>query len=79
MEGVLGRPLFDRFVVDIDYAARRITFHEPREYRYQGGGEALSLQLADDVPVVDARVAATSRSVSHSSMWRTLEILRQAA
>jgi len=61
VEGVLGKPLFDRFVVDIDYAAQRITFHEPTGYRYEGRGETLPLRMADGIPVLDAKVTAAPR------------------
>lgn len=61
MEGVLGKPLFDRFVIDIDYAGRRIAFHEPGGYRYDGRGTTLPFRMAGGIPVVDARVAVAPR------------------
>jgi hypothetical protein len=65
MEGILGGPLFHRFVVDIDYAARRITLHEPSGYRYAGHGEILPIRMAGGIPVLDARViTATRRSTT---------------
>ena len=60
MEGVLGQPLFERFVVEIDYSTLRITLHEPSGYRYYGTGDTLALRMADGIPVVDATVAAAN-------------------
>lgn len=61
MEGILGGPLFHRFVVDIDYAARRITLHEPSGYRYAGRGEIVPIRMAGEMPVLDARVTTATR------------------
>jgi hypothetical protein len=31
MDGILGKPFFERFVVEIDYAAREVRLHDPRK------------------------------------------------
>lgn len=44
---ILGKEVFHRFVVDIDYPNDRIAFHEPAGFRYDGPGQALDL-VSDD-------------------------------
>jgi predicted aspartyl protease len=44
VDGLLGRPFFERFVVEIDYANKKITFHEPAKFQYTGQGEAIPLE-----------------------------------
>lgn len=44
VDGLLGRPFFERFVVEIDYANKKINFHEPEKFQYAGQGEAIPLE-----------------------------------
>lgn len=44
---ILGKEVFHRFVVDIDYPNRRIAFHEPSRFVYDGPGHSLDL-VSDD-------------------------------
>ena len=46
VDGLLGHDFFERFVVEIDYAAGRISLHDPRAYTYAGRGEAHLLRVA---------------------------------
>jgi Aspartyl protease len=57
VDGVLGAELFDRWVVEIDYPARRIRLFDPKRYQYQGNGERLPLELTSNHSFVQARVA----------------------
>ena len=43
--GVLGVPLFHRYVVVIDYAAKILSLYEPRDFVYRGPGERVPLRL----------------------------------
>jgi hypothetical protein len=52
----LGRPLFDRFVVEIDYVNRRIAFHDPDGYFYAGAGRTASLEPTSGGWLVEAVV-----------------------
>src|SRR5262249_43490520 len=36
IDGILGREVFERYVVEIDYAAGQVILHEPRDYSYSG-------------------------------------------
>ena len=38
LEGILGKEFFGRFVVEIDYAARRLNVFDPGSYQYVGKG-----------------------------------------
>ena len=44
---ILGKEVFHRFIVDIDYPNERIAFHEPEGFSYEGPGQSLEL-IADD-------------------------------
>lgn len=46
IDGLLGESFFERFVVEIDYAARVVRLYEPARYKYSGGGEVLPLERA---------------------------------
>jgi hypothetical protein len=56
IDGILGRDIFARYVVEIDYDARTVRLDNPKGYRPAGGGEMLALSLADDVPYVRAQI-----------------------
>lgn len=43
--GILGYDFLSRFVVEIDYAARKIRFHDPDSYRYSGNGQVFDAPL----------------------------------
>lgn len=60
--GGVGYDFISRFVVEIDYANRLITLHDPRHYTYKGKGKRLPLVL-DGVPFVRARVSTGGEPV----------------
>lgn len=43
VDGLLGYDFFKPFVIEIDYANKRISIHEPKSYRYTGPGEIIPL------------------------------------
>jgi hypothetical protein len=57
IDGILGYDLISRFVVVIDYAARRMHLYEPSSYDYQGTGERVPIVLEDNHPHVQAEVS----------------------
>lgn len=61
LDGVLGADLFRRYVVEIDYAARRIRLFEPETFVYHGAGEGIPLTIAG-VPLTKASVALPDRA-----------------
>ncbi|MFV2073331.1 MAG: aspartyl protease family protein, partial [Thermoanaerobaculales bacterium] len=56
IHGFLGADLFERYVVEIDSARRRLLLHDPRSFSYRGRGEELPLEIVDRRPVVTGRV-----------------------
>lgn len=56
-DGIVGRELFERFVVDIDYDRSRLTFVEPKAWKPSPNfGPALTLGYVDGIPAVHAVV-----------------------
>lgn len=47
IDGVLGHEFIKRFVFEIDYGARLINLYAPENYKYQGTGETLPLDIAN--------------------------------
>ena len=63
IDGILGSEFFKRFVVEIDYEARLLNIYAPKNYKYQGTGESLPLEItADGYSFVQARVALAGRA-----------------
>jgi hypothetical protein len=56
VDGILGFDIFDRYVVEIDYAASTLRLHEPTEYRYAGAGDILPIVMEDQIPFVQVQV-----------------------
>jgi hypothetical protein len=54
IDGALGGDLFERFVVEIDFTAKRVRLYEPRSYRYTGTGQVMPLFLRKGVPLVES-------------------------
>lgn len=60
--GILGYDLFNRFVVDIDYAGQRVAFSDPTAFRPPSGSRAIPLILEERVPFINARIERDGRS-----------------
>lgn len=56
IDGILGYDFFRRYVVEIDYDARRVRVYEPATFRDTGFGEPFSLRLKDNTPCIEARI-----------------------
>ena len=54
--GVVGADLFRRFVVEIDWAARRARLHEPAAWQPPGGLATVPLEFKDGHPYVRSTV-----------------------
>lgn len=48
MPVILGKELFHAVTVEVDYPGRRIRFHDPARFRYQGTGRSTELLPAED-------------------------------
>jgi len=56
LDGLIGRPLLNRFVVEIDYFANRTRLYDPATYTYSGSGESLPLELDGDHVFVAVKI-----------------------
>jgi predicted aspartyl protease len=61
LDGILGYDIFNRYVVEIDYVASRVRFHESTESAAPGG-EEVPLALDDQIPLVDVTVVSANGS-----------------
>ena len=48
VDAIVGKDLFARFVVDVDYEAGRLTLRDPRSYDYRGHGIIVPLHVSRD-------------------------------
>jgi predicted aspartyl protease len=56
VDGILGYEVFNRFVVEIDYVSRVVTFHEPKGYKYLGPGVTIPISVEDNTPFIVGRI-----------------------
>jgi hypothetical protein len=56
VDGYLGFPFYEKYVVEHDFAEKRLTFREPRAFAYAGQGSALEVESTDYVPVVSGEL-----------------------
>lgn len=61
VDGILGADLFNRFVVEIEYANRTVNLYDPRQYQYYGSGTEIPLSVKEDTPFV--RMLLTQKCV----------------
>ncbi len=54
--GVLGYDFISRFVMEVDYDRGLLTLHDPARFHYTGGGNAVPLTMAGNIPVVQAKL-----------------------
>jgi Aspartyl protease/PDZ domain len=59
--GILGYELFNRYVVELDHAARTIKLYDPKDYTYAGPGETVALTIRDNSLRVQAHLAIGRR------------------
>lgn len=81
-DGLVGADFLSRHVVEIDYAKRTMTVHDPKTYQPPQGGVVLPLMLDLGWPVVEARIsprAGTSipcRVIVDTGMRGTMTLFR---
>jgi hypothetical protein len=56
MDVIIGAELFQRYVVEVDYASRLITLYDPQQYVYGGTGDSLPLKFFYNHPYVTGKV-----------------------
>jgi hypothetical protein len=55
-DGVLGYDLMAAFVVEVDYAAGRMSLYDPEKYEYSGKGLILPIRLQQNAPYARMRL-----------------------
>jgi hypothetical protein len=63
VDGILGYQVFERAVVEIDYAAGQVTFRAPERFTYRGEGAELSLDIERRWPFVRAEIVLEDGTV----------------
>ncbi|HEV8482754.1 MAG TPA: aspartyl protease family protein [Blastocatellia bacterium] len=61
LDGLVGRELFSRYVVEIDYLGNKISLYAPQTYTYTGAGESIPLALRGDYLFVPAKIELPGR------------------
>lgn len=69
-DGILGQALFDRFVVEFDYAACRLRLYDPATFVYTGTGTVLPMERPDGRLFVHARLEGSG----HTSAEALLQV-----
>ncbi len=59
--GLLGYEFISRFVVEIDYIAKTISFHDPKSWKYSGSGAVIPLVIDEGIPFADASISVPTR------------------
>lgn len=58
-DGVLGDEFFRLFAVELDYAAQVMNLYEPKDYKYNGRGEVIPLEVRPRHIFVRTRLASS--------------------
>jgi predicted aspartyl protease len=54
--GILGYDIFERYIVEIDYASRLVRLYGVESYKYSGKGQALPITIEERTPFIRARI-----------------------
>ena len=53
LDGFMGFPFYEKYVIEHDYTAKKLTFRDPRTFTYSGHGVQLDIESTSYVPLVD--------------------------
>jgi aspartyl protease len=85
IDGTLGVNFFHKYVVQIDYGARKLSVYDPAAFSYSGAGSVIPLRIlnggtvalfdakivdADGLPAIDAHLAVDSGTYSALRLFR---------
>jgi aspartyl protease/PDZ domain-containing protein len=57
IDGILGYDFISRFVVEIDYASRRLRLYEAKSFEYSGSGQVVPITIEDGIVFARATLA----------------------
>ncbi|MCM2313595.1 MAG: aspartyl protease family protein [Thermoanaerobaculia bacterium] len=56
MQGILGYDVLSRFVVEVDYAGRQVTFHDPAKFATPKGAHPFEVYFDGNTPVMKGKI-----------------------
>ena len=56
-DGIAGKPVFEAYVVDLDFARARARFFSPAQYSAPAGAKVMPFELFETIPVVRGEIA----------------------
>jgi hypothetical protein len=59
--GILGYEFFQRYIVQIDFAARTLKLYDPNRFHYTGKGDTIALEMDRRPPRVAVRIKTARR------------------
>lgn len=59
--GIFGYDFISRFVVEVDYEKKLITFHDRNSWQYSGNGRVVPITLVDGIPYSEAVISVPSK------------------
>lgn len=65
-DGILGAGFFRRFVVEMDFAEKKLRLHEPGSFSYVGKGEIIPLHFEKDTPIIEAAILSPTGAVARA-------------
>lgn len=63
IDGILGYDFISRFVVEIDYAGRKLNLYEPKTYTYSGKGQQVPIVMQGNVPIIRTGVTQSGKTI----------------
>ena len=54
--GLIGYDFISQFVIEVDYAARKMNVYAPANYRYLGSGDVLPIKFIDKRPFISVKI-----------------------
>jgi hypothetical protein len=63
IDGILGADLFEQFVIVVRYGKGSVSFYDPANFHYTGGGAPIYPHMRDGLPVVATNLMVGSKPV----------------
>jgi hypothetical protein len=61
--GILGYDFISRFVIEIDYAKKLITLHDPKKFNYSGKGYIVPVTFDNGIPFADGVITVAGKTI----------------
>ena len=63
IDGILGFDFISRFVIEIDYAGRKLNLFEPKTFAYKGEGQQIPIVLQGNSPIIRTSLTQSGKSI----------------